>query len=382
MDLFWHFSLNSHTFLEQNMAKEKLVTLAIHTLDRAKMLKAVLEAEGIETEIVNLNFLASGVRIRIHESDLQHALQIIETIENNAVHDEVKRILIPIDFSAYSQKVCEVGFRFAKKIDAEVILMHAYYLPEYSIFARGIEASSLYDFSDVEQRRTTMIKSESADFKQFVGEIESRMERGELPVCKFMTLMEEGIPEDVIVEASQKYNPELIVMGTRGKNVEDIELLGSVTAEVMERTKVPVLAIPKNVNTERFEGMKNIVYATSLDNRMLMSIDVVMKLFKDFSFKLFVTHFEKKEDAWNEIKLVGLKDYFKRMYTNVAIEYALLKPQNNDLLTAFDEFVKTNAIDLIILNTHRRSIFMNLFYPSMARKMLFHTDTPILVVRS
>lgn len=369
------------------MAKDKFVTLAIHTMERAKMLKAFLEAEGIETKIVNLNILnpiSSGVRIRVHESDLPQALQLIETMKNSDVEpqDRSKQILIPIDFSEYSKKICEIGFLFAQKLDAEVVLMHAYDVPDYSIFSRNATPSVIYDFKEFEQRRNKIIKSESADFQSFVKYIKEKMKIGELPERNFITLMDEGVPEDVIIETSQKYNTALIVMGMRGKNLKEIELLGSVTAEVIERTNVPVLAIPENVDTDRFNGIKNILYATTINNSMLTSVDVIMNLFKGNPFNLFFMHFEQKEDAWNEIKLVGLKDYLERIYQGVNVEYALLKLQNDDFLPAFDELVLKNNIDLIVMNTHRRSIFMRLFSPSMARKMLFHSDTPILAVRN
>ena len=54
--------------------EEKLVTLAILTYSKAQILKTVLEAEGIETFIHNVNLvepvISSGVRVRIKESDL------------------------------------------------------------------------------------------------------------------------------------------------------------------------------------------------------------------------------------------------------------------------------------------------------------------------
>jgi nucleotide-binding universal stress UspA family protein len=39
-----------------------------------------------------------------------------------------------------------------------------------------------------------------------------------------------------------------------------------------------------------------------------------------------------------------------------------------------------NQIDIISLTTHRRNLFARIFSPSIARKMLFHTDTPMLVL--
>ena len=63
--------------------EDKVVTLAILTYAKAQILKNVLENEGIETYIHNVNqiqpVVSSGVRVRIKESDLPHALKITES---------------------------------------------------------------------------------------------------------------------------------------------------------------------------------------------------------------------------------------------------------------------------------------------------------------
>ena len=98
--------------------EDKLVTLAILTYAKAQILKNVLEAEGIEAYIHNVNLIqpviSSGVRVRIKESDLPHALQIIESStwlaedivkeqeESNKERNKQKKVLIPVDFSDYS----------------------------------------------------------------------------------------------------------------------------------------------------------------------------------------------------------------------------------------------------------------------------------------
>lgn len=95
--------------------EDKLVTLAILTYAKAQILKNVLENEGIEAYIHNVNLIqpviSSGVRLRIKESDLPHALQIIESSawlsediikgkESSSERNKEKRkVLIPIDFS-------------------------------------------------------------------------------------------------------------------------------------------------------------------------------------------------------------------------------------------------------------------------------------------
>ena len=106
--------------------EDKLVTLAILTYAKAQILKNVLENEGIEAYIHNVNLIqpviSSGVRLRIKESDLPHALQIIESSawlsediikgkESSSERNKEKRkVLIPIDFSNYSLKPANLVF--------------------------------------------------------------------------------------------------------------------------------------------------------------------------------------------------------------------------------------------------------------------------------
>ena len=56
---------------------------------------------------------------------------------------------------------------------------------------------------------------------------------------------------------------------------------------------------------------------------------------------------------------------------------------NHTLLPeALEKFVNENTIDMISLSSSPRSIFARMFNPGIARRMLFHTNTPILVIKS
>ena len=61
--------------------EDKLVTLAIHTFEKAQILKTILETEGIEVYIHNVNqiqpVVSAGVRVRIRQSDLAHAISVL-----------------------------------------------------------------------------------------------------------------------------------------------------------------------------------------------------------------------------------------------------------------------------------------------------------------
>ena len=57
--------------------------------------------------------------------------------------------------------------------------------------------------------------------------------------------------------------------GLGGKNQKDIDLIGSVTAEVIDRSRTAVLAIPENTPFKQFSEVKRIAFITNFDQRDL-----------------------------------------------------------------------------------------------------------------
>ena len=101
--------------------------------------------------------------------------------------------------------------------------------------------------------------------KSFKKYIEESIENGTLANAKYEIILSEGIPEDEIIQWSKRNLPELIIMGTRGKNQKEVDILGSVTAEVIDSSKFPVLAIPENSTIKINEDIKKVALVTTCD---------------------------------------------------------------------------------------------------------------------
>ena len=369
--------------------EDKLVTLAIHTYQKAQILKTMLESEGIEVYLHNVNLIqpviSSGVRVRIKESDLPKALKFIEDTElfKDEVQPEVTpgkqtpKILIPVDFSDYSTHACALGFNFAKDTQAEVVIIHAFFTP---FFPSTLGDS--FSYQNVNEEEAILLQTEAEkEFKKFAKQIKERISKGEWPDVKFTTILRNGLPEEEIVNYSNQYKPTLIIMGTRGKNQKDVDLIGSVTAEVLDMVKVPLFAIPEKTRFTHFSEVRKIAFGTSFDQKDLLTVDSLFKIFQSYPIEYHLFHItQKQDDAWTEIKLAGIKEYFAKQYPNISIKYEVIN--GSDFVLNMEKFIRDNKIDMISLSTHKRNIFARLFNPSMARKMLFHTDTPLLALRS
>lgn len=346
--------------------EDKLVTLAILTYAKAQILKNVLENEGIETYIHNVNqiqpVVSSGVRVRIKESDLPHALKITESSawlseevvggKSPKLEKVSNKVLIPVDFSNYSLKACEFGFNFAQNIGAEVVLLHVYFTP---IYATSLPYGDVFNYqlSDEENVRSILQKVH-ADLNALSNKVKEKVASGEFPDIKYTCVLREGIPEEEVLRYTKEYRPRIIIMGTRGKSQKDIDLIGSVTAEVIERSRVPVLAIPENTPFKQFSEAKRIAFITNFDQRDLIAFDSLINNLKSF------------------------KEYFQKQYPQLEIYYDVVK--NDNLLSSLDSYIKSNHIDIITLTSYKRNIFSRLFNPGIARKMIFHSDTPLLVI--
>jgi nucleotide-binding universal stress UspA family protein len=366
---------------------DNLVTLAIHTFEKAQILKTILETEGIEVYIHNVNqilpVISAGVRVRIKESDLPHALRIIEdsnwleeTREEITAANQEKKILIPVDFSDYSMKACEIGIHYAGRAGAEVIIMHAYFSP-YFPTSIPIGDTLAYQIDESESVKK-LLEQVQVEMENLSNRLQQKIEAGLLPNVKYECILREGLPEEEIISFCKICRPVLVVMGTRGKNRENIDLIGSVTGEIIEVNKIPTLAIPENVPFNDLSKAKHIAFATSFNPRDLIAFDSFMKLVQEFHHKIYLFNISTSRDKWNEIRLSGIQEYFKKQYPDADIVYIVL--DDGDLLLAVEKFVRDNQIDMIALTTHRRNILARMFNPGIARKMLFHTDTPLLIL--
>lgn len=380
--------------------EEKLITLAIHTFEKAQILKTMLETEGIEVYLQNVNQLlpvvSAGVRVRIKESDLPKALGLIE--DSNWNRQELKEelntldhyvegkpigavpyVLVPVDFSDFTPNVVAVAFHFAVRRNLEVILLHACYVQLVTsplMFFGEVQAiPSKGELSSHKELERSIKKME-----QLEKAIKESIEKGELPKVTFQTLVRSGVAEDIILSIARQAPPIAIVMGTRGKSRRSEDLIGSVAAEVIDRAKVPVFIVPEETPVTDLAKIKNVGVATSFDQRDFVLFDRMMHLMKPNTPTYRLFNISRSAKEWSDLELRAMSEYHKVHYPNSTIEFSKL--DDGDFSEALNSFIAEKEIGLVVVNTYRRNLFARFFNPGMARRMLFHAGTPLLVMHS
>ncbi len=368
--------------------ENKIITLVLLSYEKAQILKLLLEHEGVGCFLEHQNLIqgavSMGVSVKIKEEDFSKALPVLEALlseklEEKAVVKEeeevLARILLPVDFSDYSRKAADFAIDMAQKIDAEITVIHAFYDP--MINSLPFPDTFMYNMDSEDLVVEIQEKAEKGmeEFRKYVEQKESKIENKKININFKMT---KGIAEEEICNFSKDYKPWLIIMGTRGRDRKSIDLIGSVTAEVINMSKFPVLVIPEDFNYTCLEDIKNVLYTTRFDESDFKSLDNLEKFLRPLNVKIVCVHVEsKKHSRWDEVKMDGLNEYMKKTYNHTNVECDLI--DSDDFLEGIEKYVEEHDIDFISIATKRRSFISRMFNPSVTRKMIFHTNTPMLV---
>ena len=148
----------------------------------------------------------------------------------------MNRILIAIDFNQSAEIVASTGYELAKAMKAKVMLVHviadaAYYAIDYSPIM-GYKGS--YTSGTVAVVKE--IKKEAKDF------LEAAVKHLGDDIIETAVL--DGETAEAIIEQAEKWQADLIVMGSHTHKGLERLFVTDVAAHVLKHSKIPLLAIP------------------------------------------------------------------------------------------------------------------------------------------
>lgn len=149
----------------------------------------------------------------------------------------MQKVLIAIDYNPNSQEVAEKGYSLAKKIDAEVCLIHvmaqvAHYGMRYPTFM-GYEG---YDAGSVDINVANEMREVTKDYLETAAR--------HLNDPRVTTHLTEGDAASGILDYANEWNADLIVIGTHSHSVLEKLFMGTVASKILEKTSIPVYVVP------------------------------------------------------------------------------------------------------------------------------------------
>lgn len=140
------------------------------------------------------------------------------------------KILVPFDFSKYSQETLRFAVSLSQAFDSEYLLLHVMPGGEVETFATlGGES---------EEKRSRRLEEARGELGRITEGV-----RQEHPELKVEARVVSGVPFKEIRRLADEENFQLIVIGTHGRTGLSHLLIGSTAERVVQHASCPVLSV-------------------------------------------------------------------------------------------------------------------------------------------
>ena len=144
---------------------------------------------------------------------------------------DIRRILVPFDFSEHSEKAFTWALAMAQQWRARLLLLHVVPQPTYPPMLMGT-------YFNVAEFEASLKEDAETRAQEFLGKTGSRTVQVDAKVLI-------GEPFGDICRIAEKEKVDLIVIGSHGRTGLSHVLLGSVAERVVRHASCPVLVVGK-----------------------------------------------------------------------------------------------------------------------------------------
>ena len=272
----------------------------------------------------------------------------------------MNKIIVPIDFSEYSEYALETAAILAKRNNAELLALHMLEMDKGRV-TDSIDAHN--------EKMVFFLKLAEKKFDEFLTK--DFLEGVNVtPIVKHFKVFSE------VAEVAEEHNADMIVMGSHGSSGLSEIFVGSNTEKVVRYSEIPVLVVkqkPENLKFETVtfasdfseEMVEPYIKARQLfDNIKLLHVNVPGEGFKSSAeMETTVADFLQKADG----NLDNLNDvHYTSDYT---VEKGILNASS--LLGA----------DLIAVPTHGRKGLAHFFTGSISEDVANHATLPVITFK-
>jgi nucleotide-binding universal stress UspA family protein len=142
---------------------------------------------------------------------------------------DIKKVLVPIDFSDYSKSSLRYAVNFAKQFNAEIYLI---YVVEPVIYPPDFSMGQI------------AIPSVNTEWDERAREGLKNLAKTEIPDgVKVKTILKNGKPFMEIIDTASEENIDLIIIATHGHSGVEHILFGSTAEKVVRKAPCPVLTL-------------------------------------------------------------------------------------------------------------------------------------------
>lgn len=279
------------------------------------------------------------------------------------------RILIPVDFSPYSDKAIEYALQLQERSPQHIDLVHVF-TEETNIYQQSLSSPELIHPKVAEAKRQMQerVKIISSTF----------------PDIEVREIFKEGNLYTEVRKLAEQNTYNAIVMGTKGAFGLDALISGSNMYDVFLNTKLPVLAVPfqeKEFRIEKIGLLCNFKYG---------EIDVLKQAIKLYGtdFELILIHVNTTNDTISNIDK-SFDVFIEKIIEETGIENIsyVIKAQNffvqykEDVSSAIESVIADERLDALLVTKSKKTFLRKIIEENIVKKMAYQIHIPKFFAR-
>ncbi|MFC4633123.1 universal stress protein [Dokdonia ponticola] len=277
----------------------------------------------------------------------------------------MKKIVVPVDFSNYSEYAIEVASAFAKKYDAEIILLHMLGLSQ-AVLTKNEEqevAEAVY-YMKLAEKRFQTIESRSFLEGLVVSEI----------VQNYKNFTD-------INEVAKEQGADLIVMGSHGSSGISEVFVGSNTEKVVRTSEIPVLVIKEQISNFTVD---RVVFACDFKIENILVYRKAMRFFQQLGAAVDLVYVNVPGTAF---KSSTEMDQAANEFLAIADFQAPIRPDEVVFLDGYSieqaifDYGKKVCADALAIPTHGRKGLAHFFNGSLGEDIANHAKLPVFTFK-
>lgn len=273
-----------------------------------------------------------------------------------------KTILVPTDFSNNSLIATRYAMTLAKKIDANVHILHAY-RPFTSAFQ-----SPLANETDIQRAKLNAEKG-LAEFQEKLSTDSGTAVTSSININSVL---------GAVMHYIENSNICLVVMGAHGASGRRGELLGSKTYDVAKDVSRPLLIVPEHTQSYKLEQT---VFFSDYQQGDIKTLTDWNTLYGNENVPCTLVHLHEGKSAPTESDQQKLEKWKAILEKETSLENLSAKlihiPENLDHVNGI--LKQLNADVMLLTLVDSRGFVERLLHKSLAKAIVLNPQTPVLL---
>lgn len=273
----------------------------------------------------------------------------------------MKRIIVPIDFSPYSEHAFISAVNIAELTDASITCVN---VVTANVDWKNISVKDWVNFPEIID-----LEEEATD------KLNAFVQEKAVSTVPVEAVVEVGIPYDVIIDIANRHKADLIVIGAYGKGYEEGRFIGSNLQKVIRLADCPVLAVRKVLDKA---AMGKMAFASLFNQASKPAFNQMLPLIREVDASVDFLYINLKDRPTDHAEVMAKMDTFNPLEEGLTLSKNI--QDHEEAEQGIIDYARSNGIGWIGIASNTRKASSS-YSIGVTETVIYRTDIPVLSVK-